>query len=134
MLQENGKKDRFSSGLIFIEFFNMKKCIYIISSAILLIACESRTYEEISDNTPIAENVTYNKDVKAIIDANCVSCHSPGVQALTNYTEVKNNIDIIIDRISRSNGDPLKMPQGGSLSPTQVNIITKWKADGLSEN
>jgi hypothetical protein len=112
----------------------MKKCIYIISSAILLIACESRTYEEISDNTPIAENVTYNKDVKAIIDANCVSCHSPGVQALTNYTEVKNNIDIIIDRISRSNGDPLKMPQGGSLSPTQVNIITKWKADGLSEN
>ncbi|MDR6159924.1 MULTISPECIES: hypothetical protein [Chryseobacterium] len=112
----------------------MKKCIYIISSAILLIACESRTYEEISDNTPIAENVTYNKDVKAIIDANCVSCHSPGVQALTNYTEVKNNIDIIIDRISRPNGDPLKMPQGGSLSPTQVNIITKWKADGLSEN
>lgn len=112
----------------------MKKCIYIISSAILLIACESRTYEEISDNTPIAENVTYNKDVKAIIDANCVSCHSPGVQALTNYTEVKNNIDIIIDRISRSNGDPLKMPQGGSLSPTQVNIVTKWKADGLSEN
>lgn len=112
----------------------MKKCIYIISSAILLIACESRAYEEISDNTPIAENVTYNKDVKAIIDANCVSCHSPGVQALTNYTEVKNNIDIIIDRISRPNGDPLKMPQGGSLSPTQVNIITKWKADGLSEN
>lgn len=112
----------------------MKKCIYIISSAILLIACESRTYEEISDNTPIAENVTYNKDVKAIIDANCVSCHSPGVQALNNYTEVKNNIDIIIDRISRPNGDPLKMPQGGSLSPTQVNIITKWKADGLSEN
>ncbi|MEC3877720.1 c-type cytochrome [Chryseobacterium salviniae] len=112
----------------------MKKCIYIISSAILLIACESRTYEEISDNTPVAENVTYNKDVKAIIDANCVSCHSPGVLALTNYTEVKNNIDNIIDRISRPNGDPLKMPQGGSLSPSQINIITKWKTDGLSEN
>lgn len=112
----------------------MKKCIYIISAVVLLIACESRTYEEISDNTPITEEVTYNKDVKPIIDANCVSCHSPGAQALTNYAEVKNNIDNIIDRISRPNGDPLKMPQGGSLSPTQINIITKWKADGLSEN
>lgn len=112
----------------------MKKCIYIISAVVLLIACESRTYEEISDKTPITEEVTYNKDVKPIIDANCVSCHSPGAQALTNYMEVKNNIDNIIDRISRPNGDPLKMPQGGSLSPTQINIITKWKADGLSEN
>lgn len=108
--------------------------MYIISSAIVLAACESRTYEEISDNTPIAEQVTYAKDVKAIVDANCVSCHSPGAQALTNYTQVKNNIDNIIDRIGRANGDPLKMPQGGSLSPSQINIITKWKTDGLLEN
>lgn len=112
----------------------MKKLIYIISMSAVFIACESRTYEEISDNKPITEKVTYNKDVKTIIDANCVNCHSPGAQDLTNYNQVKNNIDNIIDRISRPNGDPLKMPQGGSLSPTQINIITKWKADGLSEN
>ena len=112
----------------------MKKFIYIISVAVLVVACESRTYEEISDSTPITEKVTYNKDVKAIIDANCVSCHSPGAQALTDYNQVKNNIDNIIARITRSNGDPLKMPQGGSLSPAQINIITKWKADGLTEN
>ncbi|SHF25040.1 hypothetical protein SAMN05443633_103360 [Chryseobacterium arachidis] len=108
--------------------------MYIISSAVLLIACESRTYEEISDKTPVAEQVTFNKDVKPIIDANCISCHSPGSQALTDYGQVKNNIDNIINRISRPTGDPLKMPQGGSLSPTQINIITKWKADGLLEN
>lgn len=112
----------------------MKKFIYIISSAVVVIACDSRTYEEISDTTPIAGKVTYNKDVKAIIDANCVSCHSPGAQALTNYNQVKTNIDNIIDRISRPTGDPLKMPQGGSLSPAQINIITQWKADGLTEN
>lgn len=112
----------------------MKKFMYIISSAVLWVACESRTYEEISDKTPIAEQVTYTKDVKPIIDANCVSCHSPGAQALTNYNQVKNNIDNIIDRIGRPNGDPLKMPQGGSLSPSQINIITKWKTDGLLEN
>ncbi|MFC7347974.1 c-type cytochrome [Chryseobacterium zhengzhouense] len=112
----------------------MKKLMYIISSAVVLVACDSRTYEEISDKTPVAEVVTYNKDVKPIIETNCVSCHSPGAQALTNYSQVKNNIDNIIDRISRPTGDPLKMPQGGSLSPSQITIITKWKADGLSEN
>jgi mono/diheme cytochrome c family protein len=112
----------------------MKKFIWIVSAAAACIACESRTYEEISDHTPIAQVVTYNKDVKAIIDANCVSCHSPGPQALTNYSQVKSNINSIIDRISRANGDPQKMPQGGSLSPAQINIITKWKSDGLPEN
>lgn len=116
----------------------MKKITYIISSAIVLIACESRTYEEISDKTPVAELVTYNKDVKPIIDANCISCHSAGgsasFQPWTNYSQVKNNIDNIINRISKPIGDPLKMPQGGSLSPSQISIITKWKTDGLSEN
>ncbi|MCJ8155404.1 cytochrome c [Chryseobacterium sp. SSA4.19] len=112
----------------------MKKFIYIVSSAVLMAACESRTYEEISDTAPITEKITYNKDVKAIIETNCVACHSPGPQALTNYNQVKSNIDNIIDRINRPNGDPGKMPQGGSLSPAQINIITKWKADGLTEN
>ncbi|MFL9835043.1 hypothetical protein [Chryseobacterium terrae] len=116
----------------------MKKLMYIISSAILLVACESRTYEEISDKTPVVELVTYNKDVKPIIDANCIICHSPGnsasFQPWTSYNQVKNNIDKIIDRISRPIGDPQKMPQGGSLSPSQISTITKWKADGLIEN
>ncbi|KQT16534.1 hypothetical protein ASG31_13370 [Chryseobacterium sp. Leaf404] len=112
--------------------------MYIISPAILFTACESRTYDEISDKTPVAAVVTYNKDIKPIFDANCISCHSAQgsgfFQPLTSYSQVKNNIDNIIVRISKPTGDPLKMPQGGSLSPTQISIITKWKADGLAEN
>lgn len=110
----------------------------IISLALVSIACESRTYEEISDKTPVTELVTYNKDVKPIIEANCIICHSAGgaasFQPFTSYNQVKNNIDNIINRISRPIGDPQKMPQGGSLSPSQIKIITKWKADGLTEN
>lgn len=115
----------------------MKKLAYILFPAVL-ISCESRTYEEISDNTPITQQVKYTTDVKPIIDANCIGCHSPGGPAspypLTNYDQVKNNIDKIIDRIQRPNGDPGKMPQGGSLSPSQINTFIKWKADGLIEN
>jgi uncharacterized membrane protein len=116
----------------------MKKMMCIILLALISIACESRTYEEISDKTPIVELVTYNKDVKPVIDANCISCHSAGgaasFQPWTSYNQVKNNIDKIIDRINRPIGDPQKMPQGGSLSPSQIAIITNWKADGLTEN
>ena len=48
--------------------------------------------------------------------------------------EIIDNIDNIINRIERPNGDPLKMPQGGSLSQSQINLFVKWKADGLIEN
>lgn len=113
----------------------MKKIVYILSSAALLTACDSRTYEEISDNTPITVLVKYNSEVKTIVDNNCIGCHSAtSFKPLTTYNDVKNNIDGILDRIQRPNGDPGKMPQGGSLSQTQINTFIKWKADGLVEN
>jgi len=122
-------------GLTFIEFFKMKKLFYILSGFVFLISCESRTYEEISDNTPITEVVKYNTAVKTIIDNNCIGCHGAGsFKPLTTYNDVKTNIDAIINRIQRQNGDPLKMPQGGSLSGSQINVIVQWKADGLLEN
>lgn len=104
---------------------------------LMLMSCETKTYEDISDNTPITETVTYNKNIKTIIDNNCVVCHSPTGSnpyfPLTDYTGVKNSIDNILDRIQRANGDPLKMPQGGTLSQDNINMIVKWKADGLLE-
>lgn len=116
----------------------MKKIIYIAGFILFVTSCESRTYEEISDTTPITETVSYKADIQPIINANCISCHSPGGSASykpwTNYTQVKNEIDNILDRIQRPNGDPQKMPQGGSLSANQINIFKKWKADGLLEN
>ncbi|RNA63463.1 hypothetical protein D1631_16820 [Chryseobacterium nematophagum] len=128
-------------GLIFIEFFRMKKLAFIFLSIVLVIvvACDSRTYDEASDNTPITvEVVRYQQEIKPIVDANCVVCHSPGgaasFQPLTNYEQVRNNISNILNRIQRPNGDGLKMPQGGSLSANQINLFLKWQADGLVEN
>ncbi|HCM34765.1 hypothetical protein [Chryseobacterium sp.] len=115
----------------------MKKLIYLltISSGLIIIACESRTYEEISDNTPVILPVKYISDIKPIMDNSCNGCHSAGsFKPLVTYDQVKNNIEGILDRIQRPNGDPLKMPKGGSFSATQINTFIKWKADGLTEN
>ncbi len=113
----------------------MKKTIIILISIFFLNSCESRTYEEISDQTPLNATIKYVTDVKPIIDANCIICHAPGgsasYQILTNYNEVKMSIDEIINRIEKPIGDPLKMPQGSALPPQQIEIIKKWKADGL---
>nr|WP_314498743.1 hypothetical protein [uncultured Chryseobacterium sp.] len=112
----------------------MKKFAYIIVLSIL-IGCESRTYEEISDNTPITSVVKYESDLKPIIESSCINCHSAAsFKPLVTYTQVRDNIDNIIDRIQRPAGDPLRMPQGGSLSQNQINFFVKWKADGLIEN
>ncbi|GGG66917.1 hypothetical protein BXY58_3461 [Epilithonimonas arachidiradicis] len=119
----------------------MKKTIKLfvpVSGFLMLMSCDTKTFEEISDVKPITETVSYNKNVKTIIDNNCVVCHSPTGSnpyfPLTDYTAVKNSIDNILDRIQRANGDPLKMPQGGTLSQDNINLIIKWKADGLLEN
>ena len=116
----------------------MKKIVYIIASAALLLSCESRTYGEISDNPPITEIVRYNTDIRPIIESRCMGCHSPGgpgaFQPFTNYNQVRTHIDNIIDRIQRPNGDPLRMPPSGSLSQSQISLFTQWKADGLIEN
>ena len=116
----------------------MKKQILITFLFSFLISCESRTYDEISDAAPITETVKYQPQVKAIIDANCIVCHSAGGAAsfrpFNNYVEVKTAIDLLLDRVQRLPGDPQKMPQGGSLSTTDINILKKWKEDGLLEN
>lgn len=103
-----------------------------------MVSCDSRTYEEISDKTPVPDQVRYAVQVKPIVDTNCSGCHSAGGSAsykpLTNYDQVKANITSVLDRIQRPNGDPQKMPKGGSLSPTQIAIFIKWNTDGLIEN
>ncbi|MDF0720935.1 hypothetical protein P0M11_13095 [Kaistella sp. PBT33-4] len=103
--------------------------------ASLLYSCETRTYEDISAEVILPETVSFAKDVKPIIDNSCIVCHSPGgisgFYPLTDYNKVKNAADNILDRIQRPTGDPQKMPQGGALSQPDIDLIKKWKTDGL---
>ena len=102
-----------------------------------LVSCETRTYEEISGSVTLPQTVKYSQDVQPILAGNCTVCHSPGGAAgfypLTDYGLVKNAIDHILDRVQRPNGDPQKMPQGGSLSQAHIDLLKKWKTDGLQE-
>lgn len=80
-------------------------------------------------------NPTYTANIKSIIDANCVSCHSPGGEnsavPLQTYAQVSAKASVIKTRIEKPAGDPQVMPKGGKLSQANIDLINKWIANGM---
>ena len=115
--------------------------ITLLCSALLFMGCTAVNEEDLSDPTPIPVIVTYNKDVKSIIDNNCIICHSNPPQnnapmSLVSYDDVKQAVLFrnLIGRISSD--DPVfGMPYGGPRLPQNlIDIIIKWNdEDGLIE-
>lgn len=106
----------------------------------LYVACDSRTYDDVSaDPIIIEDDVTYTANVKAIIDGNCVSCHVPGGVAsfrpLTTYAEVKAAVEStnLLERIQRQSNEQGVMPLSGRMSQNNIDIVLQWNIDGLQE-
>lgn len=86
-------------------------------------------------------DATYTLNVKSIIDNNCIMCHAAtpvngAPMSLTTYEQVKDAIlhRPLVDKISRPQGAPGMMPNGGTRLPqASINIIIKWQQDGLQE-
>ena len=81
-------------------------------------------------NVVVCDGATpsYQSDIKQIIDNNCVSCHS----SYSTYNGVKSAV---------SNGTFEKevvtrktMPQNGTLSADQLNLIRCWLDNNAPEN
>ncbi|MCV2484356.1 cytochrome c [Flavobacterium sp. SH_e] len=126
----------------------MKKTILLTILLAVFASCsDSDTYEDIETPPTTPTNptnpttaVTYNKDVKSIIDANCVSCHSTGRSAafrpLTTFAQVKAAVESagLLGRIQLQSGQQGLMPQGGRMAQANIDLIVKWNTDGLKEN
>jgi len=117
----------------------MKKILLLFVLGVIF-GCDSNTYEDLEEPTIIDGPVTYQNTAKAIVDANCIRCHSPGgvssFRPLTTYLEVKDAIQNtnLLDRIQRQNGETGQMPQTGRMPQDKINLILQWRADGLPEN
>jgi uncharacterized membrane protein len=118
----------------------MKRYLSIAAVVMALYSCESHTYEELEETTVIVDKVTYNANVKPIIDANCISCHSENgsfpYRKLLTYSQVRDAVEtsVLLERIQLQNGEDGIMPQTGRMPQDKINIILKWKEDGLLEN
>lgn len=120
----------------------MKKTLALLSLlTVLLQACTHASENDLVDSEPLPTLVTYNDDVKMIIDNNCISCHknqavNGASVPLVTYANVKSAIqnNNLISKIN-GNGPGGLMPQGGPKLPQSlIDIIEKWETDGFLEN
>lgn len=108
---------------------------------LILLGCTNESTSDLIDDGPIDVEITYDADIKTIIETNCLFCHSLPPQngapmSLTSYTDVKNAVLTrgLIDRISRSQGSPGMMPNGGTRLPQQlIDKIVAWEQGGFVE-
>ena len=112
----------------------MKKLSFL-SIFFLLFAISSCS----SDSEPMdppSNGVTYTGDVKAIIDANCISCHGDPIlngapMPLLTSAEVKEAVQNrnLIGRIEDGS-----MPSGASpdLTAAQIQAVKDWEVDGFN--
>lgn len=111
------------------------KFIAIFTIAILVASCESNTYEDISGEIPMEP--TYEANVKQVISANCLSCHSVATDNqspnLETYEAVKDAVinEGLLGQISAPSGEG--MPSAGRLPQTQIDLVTFWAENGFPE-
>lgn len=103
-----------------------RKLIAAASFVVLFAACTSKSAQAPS---------TYFPQVRAIIQANCVTCHQPGGQGMPTFLTTDDEIVSLAGAIKRATIDPAspmnkRMPLGGSLSDADKNIIAQWYAKG----
>ncbi len=86
------------------------------------------------DNVTV-DNVTYTNFVGGLLQSNCSSCHTGNGEGTSHWTfagynSVASNLDrindvVIVRRI---------MPQGGSLSARQLELLKAWIDKGAPQN
>jgi mono/diheme cytochrome c family protein len=122
----------------------MKKNTILISilllGTILVSSCTNDSSDDLAGINDLDE-VTYTNTVKSIIDNNCISCHAAtpvngAPMSLTTYENVKDAVQNrgLLERISRAEGEPGMMPNGGTRLPqATIDQVIAWSAQGLIE-
>ena len=89
----------------------MNRKIFYTLIVSIFFNCESDSLDEADNLLPDEDLiVSYSSEIASIMSVNCISCHSsPPVNGarfpLTTYTEVKEGIDLVLNRIQRKDAD-----------------------------
>jgi len=129
--------------------FNMKvlKSIYRFWGVIVVISlgltnCRYDNYVDQYGNLNPCDTsaVTFSQDIKMIIGQNCEGCHNgasaSGGLNLAGHQNISTSAlsGAIMNRITRSAGDPLLMPPGQALSDCDQSKIRTWINEGAPNN
>lgn len=86
-----------------------------------------------------SELITYEADIKSIMQGSCIGCHASPPRngapfSLVNFSQVSTRSSTILNAMSRQSGSASAMPPSGRLPQTTIDLIDKWIEDGLKEN
>lgn len=114
------------------------------------IECASESINELAEIEEMVEQeegennggpITYQANVKSIIDSKCLNCHSSPVQngapfSLTTYAQVKLRAEggALFTAISMPSGSAAIMPPSGRMPQSTIDVIEQWIDGGLLEN
>lgn len=106
-----------------------------------MFSCTNSSEDDLIDSNALPNTVTYNDNVKSIIDNNCIQCHSnPAINGasvpLLTYNNVKSAVqnNNLISKINGIGPGGL-MPFGGPKLPQSlIDLVIKWETDGFIEN
>ena len=112
----------------------MKKLLVVF----LLVSLFSLQFCTSSRRAKAVAKTTYASNVQQIITANCSPCHIPPnnrKKPYDNYVAVKTDVEDILKRVQMNPEErgfmPMRHPK---LPDSTINVLVKWKADGLLEN
>ena len=118
----------------------LKNLIYffIIAS---FVGCSYNSEDDLTEEIIIEDFVTYDDNIKPIIDSNCIFCHNnPPVNgapnSLVTFDNVRDAVENrdLIERISTTDLSEV-MPFGGPRLPQNlIDLIIRWEEEGLQEN
>lgn len=120
----------------------MKKIALLVFTIAIFISCTNVSEDDLIEIIEPPTLVTYDADIKIIIDNNCLNCHiQPPINGasipLLIYENVINGVENndLLSRISKQAGESGAMPFGGPRLPQNlIDLIIQWEADGLLEN
>ena len=115
-------------------FIKLKTTLPLVCISLFFMSCLTNVEEAIVDENPNVDpcsTITYSANIKSIIDINCVQCHGNGgnFPDLTTYDNTRANADLV-----KAETQSRRMPQGSSLTNTEIEAIACWVDAGALNN
>lgn len=118
----------------------MSERIWALAMAVLMmVGC---TYDDLDSlGTPRdcdAFDVSYGGDILPLVTDHCQGCHAGGAPSagigFETHADVALFAEIMLDRMSRAEGDAELMPQSGKLDSCSIALFNAWIEAGKPNN
>lgn len=116
------------------------KSLLLITILLTVFSCSYDNESDLVEAPDEAFVITYSNTIQAIINDNCIFCHSNppqngapfslvGYNALFNFAESGQ----LLQTISKQTGQAGAMPPSSRMPQSTINLIEQWINEGLSE-